>query len=47
MIGSGDIENYLLENGEFDVHAGIIPRAITELFRLLHEKSSQCSFEVI
>jgi hypothetical protein len=42
MIGAADIGNCLNENGEFDSLAGITPRAVSELFRLLNERSEQC-----
>ena len=38
MIGSGDISECIRENGEFDEMAGITPRAVSELFRLLNER---------
>ena len=38
MIGSGDIGDCIKENGEFDDMAGITPRAVSELFRLLNER---------
>lgn len=46
MIGAADIGSCLQSNGEFDELAGITPRAVSELFRLLNERSSQVSFEV-
>ena len=46
MIGAADIGNCLQENGEFDDLAGITPRAVSELFRLLNERTAQISFEV-
>lgn len=47
MIGAADIGNCLNENGEFDSLAGITPRAVSELFRLLNERSEQCFMEII
>jgi predicted RNase H-like nuclease (RuvC/YqgF family) len=38
MIGAADIGNCLSEQGEFDSLAGITPRAVSELFRLLNER---------
>eukprot|EP00595_Chromulina_sp_UTEXLB2642_P000751 CAMPEP_0196763324 /NCGR_PEP_ID=MMETSP1095-20130614/3848_1 /TAXON_ID=96789 ORGANISM="Chromulina nebulosa, Strain UTEXLB2642" /NCGR_SAMPLE_ID=MMETSP1095 /ASSEMBLY_ACC=CAM_ASM_000446 /LENGTH=433 /DNA_ID=CAMNT_0042116253 /DNA_START=661 /DNA_END=1962 /DNA_ORIENTATION=+ len=46
MIGAADIGNCLLENGEFDDLAGITPRAISELFRLLNEREAQVTYVV-
>ena len=46
MIGAADIGNCIKANGEFDDQAGITPRAVTELFRLLSERNAQMSFEV-
>lgn len=46
MIGAADIADCLHENGEFDDLAGITPRAVSELFRLLNERTAQVSFEV-
>ena len=46
MIGAADIGNCLKENGDFDEQAGITPRAVSEIFRLLNERSAQVSFEV-
>lgn len=34
------------EDGEFDDQAGITPRAVSEIFRLLNERSAQVSYEV-
>merc|ERR1712072_1101857 len=33
-------------NGEFNDLAGITPRAVSELFRLLNERTAQCTYEV-
>jgi hypothetical protein len=41
MIGGSDIGTCMNENGEFNDSAGITPRAISELFRLLNERSAQ------
>jgi hypothetical protein len=46
MIGAADIGSCLQANGDFDELAGITPRAVSELFRLLNERSSQVTFEV-
>jgi len=44
MIGAADIGNCLQENGEFDDLAGITPRAVSELFRLLNERHAQITY---
>ena len=36
----------LRENGDFEESAGITPRAVSELFRLLNERSMQMTFVV-
>lgn len=46
MIGSADIGTCLRENGEFDESAGITPRAVSEIFRLLNERHAQITYEV-
>jgi hypothetical protein len=46
MIGAADIGNCMTENGEFDDQAGITPRAVSELFRLLNERTAQVDFVV-
>ena len=46
MIGAADIGNCMSENGDFDELAGITPRAISELFRLLNERTAQIDFVV-
>ncbi len=46
MIGGSDIGSCMNENGEFDESAGITPRAISELFRLLNERNAQVDFIV-
>lgn len=46
MIGAADIGTCLSSDGEFDALAGITPRAVSEIFRLLNERSSQCDFSV-
>ena len=46
MIGAADIGECLKENGDFDDLAGITPRAVSELFRLLNERQAQVSYEV-
>ncbi len=46
MIGGADVGSCLHENGEFDEVAGIAPRSVCELFRLLKEREAQVSYEV-
>ena len=46
MIGAADIGDCLKDNGEFDDLAGITPRAVSELFRLLNERTAQIEFSV-
>jgi hypothetical protein len=46
MIGNADIGTCLNEDGEFDDGAGITPRAVSELFRLLKEREAQVSYVV-
>ena len=46
MIGAADIGECLHENGDFDELAGITPRAVSELFRLLNERHAQLTFVV-
>ena len=46
MIGAADIGNCLQDNGDFDDLAGITPRAVSELFRLLVERTAQIDFNV-
>jgi len=46
MIGAAEIGNCLKENGDFDDQAGITPRAVSELFRLLNERTAQVTYEV-
>ena len=46
MIGAGDIATCLRPNGDFDDLAGITPRAVSELFRLLNERNAQVEYEV-
>lgn len=46
MIGAADIGTCMSENGEFDEHAGITPRAVSEIFRLLNERTAQVEFAV-
>lgn len=46
MIGAADIANCMTPNGEFDELAGITPRAVSELFRLLNERTAQVDFQV-
>lgn len=46
MIGASDIANCLQSNGDFDDLAGITPRAVSELFRLLNEREAQVTYSV-
>lgn len=46
MIGAGDIGKSVKEDGTFDQLAGIAPRAITELFRVLEDRGAQITFVV-
>lgn len=46
MIGSADIGSCLADNGDFDEQAGITPRAVSELFRLLNERTAQVDYSV-
>jgi hypothetical protein len=46
MIGGSDIGSCMAENGDFDESAGITPRAISELFRLLNERTAQIDYIV-
>jgi hypothetical protein len=41
MIGGCSIEESVKTDGEFHEDAGIAPRAVSELFRLLNERSEQ------
>ena len=41
MIGASDLGTCIRENGEFDELAGITPRAVSELFRLLSERQGK------
>jgi hypothetical protein len=41
MIGGVDMANSLRANGDFDPSAGIIPRSVFELFKLLEERDAQ------
>lgn len=44
MIGSADISTCLKDTGEFDESAGITPRAVSEIFRLISERQAQVAF---
>ena len=44
MIGAADIGNCMSDDGEFDEQAGITPRAVSELFRLLNERHAQITY---
>jgi hypothetical protein len=44
MIGAADIGNCMTDDGEFDDQAGITPRAVSELFRLLNERHAQITY---
>ena len=46
MIGAADIGNCMADNGDFNELAGITPRAVSEVFRLLNERSAQISYTV-
>lgn len=46
MIGAADIGTCINEQGDFDDQAGITPRAVAELFRLLNERTAQIEFAV-
>lgn len=46
MVGAADIGSCVSESGEFDPLAGIIPRAVVEVFRLLQEREGQQDFSV-
>eukprot|EP00981_Chlorochromonas_danica_P005683 scaffold1172_cov180-Ochromonas_danica.AAC.10 len=46
MIGAADIGTCLSENGDFDEDAGITPRAVSEVFRLLNERTAQIDYTV-
>ena len=46
MIGAADIATCMSENGDFDELAGITPRAVSELFRLLNERTAQIDYSV-
>ena len=46
MIGGCSIEESMTGDGEFVPEAGIAPRAVSELFRLLNERSEQSTYTV-
>src|SRR3546814_12322043 len=46
MIGPVDVAQCINEDNSIDDQAGIAPRAVQELFRLLEEKSAQYTSEV-
>lgn len=46
MIGGTDLSSALLPNNECHELAGITPRAVSEIFRLIHERHAQCTSEV-
>lgn len=46
MIGGCDLGSCIQENGDFDQSAGITPRAVSELFRLLNERHAQVTYEI-
>lgn len=46
MIGSADIATCLKDNQELEEHAGITPRAVNELFRLLKERENNITFSI-
>eukprot|EP01041_Mallomonas_annulata_P007974 gene7974-16322_t len=41
MMGSADIANCVSADGTFEASAGVLPRAVAELFRLLNEREAQ------
>jgi hypothetical protein len=43
MIGASDLSSSVLPNNECQELAGITPRAVSELFRLVNERHAQCS----
>lgn len=47
MIGGSELTTSILPNGECHELAGITPRAVAELFRLVNERHAQCTAEVI
>jgi len=46
MIGAGDIGKSVNDDGTFDQLAGIAPRAVTELFRVLEDRAAQMTYQV-
>jgi hypothetical protein len=46
MIGASDLSTCIQPNGDFDELAGVTPRAVSELFRILNERSAQVTYEV-
>jgi hypothetical protein len=46
MIGATDLTSALLPNNECHELAGITPRAVAEIFRLLNERHAQCTAQV-
>jgi hypothetical protein len=46
QIGAGDIGKSVHDDGTFDQLAGIAPRAVTELFRVLEDRGAQMTFQV-
>jgi hypothetical protein len=46
MIGGADIGDCVFPNGDFHEQAGITPRAVVELFRLLNERTAQITYTV-
>lgn len=46
MIGGTDIGDCVFPNGDFHDAAGITPRAVVELFRLLNERTAQITYTV-
>jgi hypothetical protein len=46
MIGAADIASCISPEGDFDELAGIAPRAVAEIFKLLGDKAASITFEV-
>ncbi len=47
MIGASELTSSVLPNGECAELAGIMPRAVSEIFRLVGERNAQCTSEVL
>jgi hypothetical protein len=46
MIGAADMGTSIAADGEFNELAGIMPRAVSEVFRLINERTAQMDFSV-